>query len=223
MALAGPADPIALRRAIVLAGGRARRLGGRDKAALRLRGETLLARTLRAVAGTPVVVVGPATVTVPRGVLRVSEDPPGGGPAAGVVAGLRADTTPPGDADAGGGQPLEGRPLDTKPLEAQAGAVAVLAVDQPGVDAGTVTRLLRALSAHDSGAVVVADGRRQYTIGVFTAVALHDRAASRPSWHGAALRDLLDPLVSTEVPARPAEARDVDEPADWQYWLERER
>ncbi len=218
MAATGPADPIGLLRAIVLAGGRARRLGGRDKAALRLRGETLLARTLRAVPGTPVVVVGPPTVTVPRGVLRVSEDPPAGGPAAGVVAGLRADITQHHGADADARQPSEGQPL-----EAQSGAIAVLAVDQPGVDTGTVTRLLRALSAHDSGAVVVADDRRQYTIGVFAAAALHDRAASRPSWHGAALRELLDPLVSTEVTARPAEARDVDEPADWQYWLERER
>jgi molybdopterin-guanine dinucleotide biosynthesis protein A len=72
--------------AVLLAGGAGSRLGGVDKAALRLRGATLLDRALEALEGIDVVVVGP-----PRGLVRVvRESPAGSGPAAAVVAGLAA-------------------------------------------------------------------------------------------------------------------------------------
>ena len=74
--------------AVILAGGQGRRLGGRDKPALLVGGRTLLDRALDAVSGVPVVVVGPPRA-LPAGVFRVAEDPPGGGPAAAVAAGLR--------------------------------------------------------------------------------------------------------------------------------------
>jgi len=78
--------------AIVLAGGRGSRLGGVDKAALALGGETLLARVLRAVDDAAhVVVVG--DVSVP-GRTVVREDPAYGGPAAAVGAGLGEITSP---------------------------------------------------------------------------------------------------------------------------------
>jgi molybdopterin-guanine dinucleotide biosynthesis protein A len=72
--------------AILLAGGAGSRLGGVDKAAIRVGGTTLLDRALAALDGIGTVVVGP-----PRdGVRTVREDPPLSGPAAAVVAGLAA-------------------------------------------------------------------------------------------------------------------------------------
>ncbi|AXT85818.1 molybdopterin-guanine dinucleotide biosynthesis protein MobA [Aeromicrobium sp. A1-2] len=72
--------------AIVLAGGRGSRLGGVDKATLEIAGETLLARTLRAVAGADrVIVVGDARAP---GAIVVQEEPRFAGPAAAIGAGL---------------------------------------------------------------------------------------------------------------------------------------
>ncbi|ANS79642.1 Molybdopterin-guanine dinucleotide biosynthesis protein MobA [Serinicoccus hydrothermalis] len=80
-----PPPPVDL---VVLAGGRGSRLGGRDKAAIVVGGRTLLARILATDLGGRVVVVG--ETPVPEGVRRTVEDPPGGGPVAGIGAGLDA-------------------------------------------------------------------------------------------------------------------------------------
>lgn len=74
---------------IVLAGGRSCRLNGVSKAGLLVDGQTLLEHTLAA--GNPCchqIVVGPADLVVPQGVALVREDPPFGGPVAGIAAGL---------------------------------------------------------------------------------------------------------------------------------------
>ena len=73
--------------AVVLAGGRAERLDGADKAALDVAGATLLDRALRAVAGArTVVVVGDERPTdVP--VVWTRERPAYGGPVAATYAG----------------------------------------------------------------------------------------------------------------------------------------
>ena len=77
---------------VVLAGGAGRRMGGVDKAALHLRGTTLLDRVLSA--AEPVcdrlVVVGPDRPTTVAGVTFVREDEPGGGPVPAILAGLAA-------------------------------------------------------------------------------------------------------------------------------------
>ena len=88
--------------AVVLAGGRSSRLGGRPKALLQLDGSTLLRRTLEAVRGAGrIAVVGPddllaemdifrrSVASAPR-VLLTREDPPFSGPAAGIAAGVQA-------------------------------------------------------------------------------------------------------------------------------------
>ena len=95
--------------AIVLAGGEARRFGG-DKLAADLDGRALLEVALD---GLPddwaVAVVGPPRRLV-REITVLREDPPGGGPAAGLITGLiwaltaevEAIVTLPGDAPEGG-------------------------------------------------------------------------------------------------------------------------
>ncbi|MEV4266305.1 NTP transferase domain-containing protein [Kribbella sp. NPDC049584] len=80
--------------AVVLAGGGSTRFGGVDKAMLVLDGVTLLDRVLTATAGaTTTVVVGPVRTTY-REVDWTVEDPPAGGPVAGLAAGLQRGTAP---------------------------------------------------------------------------------------------------------------------------------
>ena len=79
---------------IVLAGGTAQRMGGVSKPDVVVGGKTLLSRALDEIrASAPmahIVVVAPPQVAVPGDVIRVLEDPPLGGPAAGVAAGFAA-------------------------------------------------------------------------------------------------------------------------------------
>ncbi len=71
--------------AIILTGGRSTRLG-RDKATAVVAGQRMLDRILSQLPEVPVVVVGPDPGVA--GVIVTREDPPGGGPAAGIAAGL---------------------------------------------------------------------------------------------------------------------------------------
>jgi molybdopterin-guanine dinucleotide biosynthesis protein A len=78
--------------AIVLTGGGSRRLG-MDKATAYVAGRRLIDRLLRQIpAEVPVVIVGPDP-QVDRPVSLTREDPPGGGPAAGIAAALPLVTT----------------------------------------------------------------------------------------------------------------------------------
>jgi molybdopterin-guanine dinucleotide biosynthesis protein A len=216
---ADPADPAGGVRtaaaAIVLAGGRGERLGGVDKGALEVGGRPLLDRALAAVRGVHAVVVAPPR-SLPPGVLGVSEQPPGGGPAAGVAAGFVAL------------QQAVREEMTRRWIEGAAGEIPVdalilvLAVDHPGVTPATFARLVDALPRTGAdGAALVQDGRRQYGVGVYSAGALRHSIGRRPSWHGVALRLLLDPLVEVEVPAVGHEAADVDTPEDLRRWCAR--
>ena len=93
--------------AVVLAGGTSARLGGVDKAGIELAGRTMLEHALAVVAGATEVVVVGEEVPTSRPVTFVREDPPRGGPAAGLLAGAAA-------------------------LSRTPDALAVLAVDMPG-------------------------------------------------------------------------------------------
>ena len=72
---------------LVLAGGRARRLGGTDKTALAVGGRRMVDAAVAALAGAGrVTVVGPGHDVV--------EEPPGGGPVAAIAAGLARVAAP---------------------------------------------------------------------------------------------------------------------------------
>jgi len=77
--------------AIVLTGGRSRRLGT-DKATVVVAGLRMIDRVVAQLPAVPIVVVGPDP-GIP-GVTVTREDPPGGGPAAALAAGLRHARTP---------------------------------------------------------------------------------------------------------------------------------
>ena len=74
--------------AVVLAGGTAARMGGVDKAVIEIDGVTLLERSLAATMSALEVVVVGEPVPTSRPVTFTREDPAGGGPAAGLLAGI---------------------------------------------------------------------------------------------------------------------------------------
>lgn len=174
---------------MILAGGSGVRLGGADKASLEVGGVTLLETALEATTSADEVVVVGNEVQTSRAVTWTREHPVGGGPAAGLLAGLDAFLTVPD-------------------------LVCVLAVDMPKVTSVTVTRLVRAVTASadvDAAVIVDAAGRRQTLAGVYR----HGRLASarppdRTQEHGLPIRALVAPLRIVEVAAVGQEAHDVD-------------
>ncbi|MEH0822448.1 MULTISPECIES: molybdenum cofactor guanylyltransferase [unclassified Micromonospora] len=181
--------------AVVLAGGAARRMGGRDKPAVPVGGRPMRDRVLTAVAdAAPRILVGPADA-VPGDVLVTRERPPGGGPVAATAAGLAL------------------LPPDTT-------TVALLAADLPLLTREAVGVLLRELGpepggvppdgtgepggvgdvARPDGVCLLDDrGRRQPLCGVWRVAALREaltRLAGRRggTCDGASMRELLAEL-----------------------------
>lgn len=149
---------------VVLAGGGARRLGGVDKTQLTVGGRTLLDRVLAAASGArQVIVVGPerpiappaaalsvttagqaepaeAAVSAAPGAARpirwTLEEPPGGGPLAGLAAALELD-------------------------ECSSPVVVALAADLPFMHRQLVERLVEATAAPETDAVALTDAEGQ--------------------------------------------------------------
>lgn len=180
--------------AIVLAGGAGRRLGGTDKPALVVGGQTLLDRAVAAAAGAgaaQVVVAGPRRDTaIP--VTWTREDPPGGGPLAGLAAGLAA--------------------LDVAP-----DAVVVLASDLPRVSSALVVRLLAGLGPDvDAVAVVDAAGWVQPLVAAYRAEPLRAALDAVGDPRNRPVRALLEHLrVATLADDG---AADIDTPGDLARW-----
>lgn len=189
--------------ACILAGGLARRLGGRDKPGLHVSGRPLVESVAAAVPGAArLIVVGPPRPGLPRAIFR-REDPPGGGPVPALRAGLAEVTAP---------------------------WVALLAADLPFLTAEHVDALLYAAGAGEerdtgdtgdtapyagigthageaggprAGAVLLDDGgREQWLAGVWHAESL-TRALAR--YEGRSLHGLLAPLapVTLHLTGRP--------------------
>ncbi|MDK8173503.1 NTP transferase domain-containing protein [Curtobacterium citreum] len=179
--------------AVLLAGGRASRMGGIDKTALIADGLTLTDHAVAASAGArSVVLVGLRDGrTAPDGVVVTREDPPFGGPVAGIAAGLAAIAEP-------------------------APWTLVLACDlvrpERAVDA-----LLRAAddTADANGFVAVdEDGRRQPLLALYRSSALREAVRALGDPTDAAVRRLTAGLRLVEVRLSAGLCADVDEPAD---------
>jgi molybdopterin-guanine dinucleotide biosynthesis protein A len=183
-----------VRAALVLAGGRARRLGGIDKALIEIRGVTMLDRVLGAAAPhcDQLVVVGrPRETTVP-GVRFTIEPEPGGGPVPAVAAGL------------------------DRVQEAE--EVAVLAVDLPLLRDEHVRTLFVGLEGEGVAAVAAADnwGRANPLLAAYRADAL--RAALDGAGAGDPAARML-PLATVIVNLGEAGTLNVNQPDE----LERAR
>ncbi len=176
--------------AVILAGGRAARLGGIDKPGLRVGGHTLLATVVAAASGAGaarLIVVGPEHPDL--AVCFVREAPPGAGPFAALRCGL--------------GQ-LGG------PTGPSSGRVAVLAADLPFLRAAHLHVLLAATEG-DRGAVMVdAEGYPQWLAGCWPERTL---AAAAAGYTGSSLRGLMAPL-------RPAQVVIEPEPGEPPPWLD---
>ena len=191
---------------IILAGGRATRLGGADKPGLMVGGRTLLDAVLAAgteAGARQAVIVGPSRSgagRLPGGppVRFVREEPPGAGPVPALRRGLDELSHPadPGD-------------------PAAAPWLAVLAADLPFLRAVHLRALLAAAAGHDGatrdGAVLIDDeGRSQWLAGCWRTAALRHAAGG---YSGASLHGLLAPL-------RPASVRITPGPGEPPPWLD---
>lgn len=172
---------------LVVAGGRSTRFGGVDKAMLVLEGVTLLDRVLTATAGAvSTVVVGPVRTTC-REVAWATEDPPSGGPVAGIAAGLDHGTAP---------------------------VVVLLSCDLPWLTKDDIARLIDGLEDHDGHGLRDTDGREQQLAAAYRRTALTEAITRIGDPRDKSVRRLLDglDLVWTE-PTRAGD--DVDTWSDF--------
>ena len=145
--------------------------------------------------------VVPPSVRVPDGVARTLEDPPSGGPLAGIDAGLRALSV--GD-DA---------------------LVVVVSVDAPGVGTFLPTLLEPALGESSDGRIVRGGDPEpfdQYLMGLYRAGALRrvidEAVAALGSVRGMGVRRVLRALEVERVSVSADVCRDIDTPEDVVWW-----
>jgi molybdopterin-guanine dinucleotide biosynthesis protein A len=176
--------------AVVLAGGGGTRLGGADKGGLTVGGISLLDHVLEASAAARHTVV----VGVPRPTMRVVEwtleQPPGGGPMAGLAAGVAVleRVTPPAP-------------------------VVVLATDLPYLRSDDVSRLVAALATAEPqvDAAVFVDGTQnvQPLTAVYRRAELARAIADQQPVANRPMRAMLSSMTMIAVPDRGA-AADID-------------
>lgn len=176
--------------AILLAGGRASRMGGVDKPGLPVGGLSLRDRAIAAVragGATTVVVAGPRPDDADAGVRWVREDPPFTGPAAALVAGLAA---------------LDGAPEEifvlACDLAAPDRAVALLAAQRMPDDAD-------GLCLSDAG------GHHQWLTARYRTAALRTAvSAAADAGRDLSMRALLTPLRLAAVADADGAGADID-------------
>lgn len=198
----GPRPDLA---AIVVGGGGGERLGGVSKPDLVFGGGgRLIDRVCGALleaCGAGCVAVVPPAVRVPDGVLRTLEDPPGGGPLAGIDAGLAA----------------LGAPADAW--------VVVVSVDCPGIADVLAALLDEPLGDRCEGRILrggVPEPFDQYLMGVYRVGALRrvidEAVARRGNVRGMGVRRVLRALALERVDVSADVCRDVDTPEDVAWW-----
>jgi molybdopterin-guanine dinucleotide biosynthesis protein A len=168
--------------ALVLAGGGSTRFGGVDKAMLVLDGVTMLDRVLTATEdATSTVVVGPVRTTC-RPVDWTVEDPPSGGPVAGIAAGLAHGTAP---------------------------IVVVLSCDLPWLEKDDIANLISGLGDHDGHGLRDPDGQEQHLATAYRRTALAEAVKQVGDPRDKSVRRTLGGLDLTwSAPTRAG--RDVD-------------
>jgi len=170
---------------VVLAGGEARRFGA-DKVAL------LLDAVLDSVAGGlgsrvgALVCVGPPRVTRRPDVTWTREEPPLGGPLAGLAAGLELTSS---------------------------AVVVVVGADMPDVGPA-LPALVAAVAGHDAAVLSDADGRMQPLAAAWQRAALARRLTELEPVGGRPVRLLVDGVDLVTVGDGWGAGRDVDVPAD---------
>lgn len=194
--------------AVVLAGGAGERLGGVSKPDLELGGRRLVDRALVAVSDArEITVVG--DVEVPDGVHRTLEDPPRGGPVAGLAAGLDVLSSQ------GTAAPwtvlLAGDLAD--PLPALGRLVAAWAYAQRAEDVAT--------DDHDGWCLEDSSGAPQWLFGIHRTEALQRALDRLGTPRDAALKDLFAESTLVTVPAADDDVADIDTWTDHARWVER--
>lgn len=172
--------------AIVLCGGGSTRFGA-DKTRQPLGGSTVLDHLLDSLpTAWTVVVVGPPR-TLNRDVVWAREEPPGGGPVAGIVAGIRHVTTP---------------------------IAVVLAGDMPfaGRTAALLVETLEAGLATDAVTALDGESRTNPLLTAYRSEALRRALPRGPA--GAPAHQLLATLQHTTLPVPDEQSLDVDTPAE---------
>lgn len=182
--------PRTVSAAVLLAGGRASRVGGSAKPLFDVGGKTLLEHAREAVAASaPVVIVGDDTAMI-ADAIWTREEPSYGGPAAAVVAGMHA--------------------LGTQPLPEW---TFLLACDLPGAVAATarLAALLPALPSDVDG-VCLGDGDRpQWLIGAYRTAVLQRCTDAAPRGGAHLSMAMLLASARLRVVAAPEhETADVD-------------
>lgn len=181
------------RIAIILAGGRGSRLGGRDKAAIVLHGERLVDRVVSAArrgGAVDVIVAGPASA-IPAGCIGVREEPAFGGPLAALAAAL------------------------DRPESARAAEALLLSCDLVDPEAA-IARLTDAGPLHDADALVLRDpdGREQWLAGRYRLAPLRASIATLGEVSGLPIRRALADLSIAFLDASAEDIADIDTPED---------
>lgn len=183
--------------AVIVAGGKGSRMGHVSKADLDISGRRLLDIVLEATAGAATTVVVGA-VEVPDGVLLTREDPPGTGPAAGLLAGL----------DAIG---------DPSPW------VLALACDLPGApDAVAQLRTALADAPADADGLCLRDagGELQHLAAFYRTDALRHAYAEYGDPANRSVRGVMANLALLPVDPGDASVDDLDTPEQLAHWLD---
>ena len=218
---------------VILAGGGGSRLGGVVKADLELESNTFLDNILNdlvtlGIDPQDIVVVGPAALAqTPGGQLRseisyTMEDPPGSGPAAGLLAGVRwllerqapsGRQAQPGGKDASGEWAPSGRQAQPGEATYPGGKapsspwIFALACDAP-YSARALPQLYAALDTTSDG-ICATDrtGHRQYLLGIYRGQALAQAGGKATN---RSVRALLEPLRLQELALDETLIQDVD-------------
>ena len=198
--------------ALIVAGGRASRLGGIDKTALLWHGRSLLDGVLAAVSGAGRVCVVGSGADLPADVLRAVERPRWGGPAAAIVAGLQAL------AEAGSSEwvvVLAGDLVhaDQAVPELLAAQAALATQAAPATQAALAAPA--SVGERADGLISVdADGHRQPLLALYRREALTAAAAAIGPAENLSVKSLIGGLNLVELRLADEASDDVDTPND---------